>query len=100
MLIIRYRIVAKSENEETGVTLSPNGTVAGVLVDAAGKAAGGVRVIVVRDDRGASESIRPPATTTADGRFQAVAIGPNSRSARRDPPIDGLLTATANAERC
>jgi len=62
--------VAPGATAEVHIALSANGTVTGSLVDAAGKPAGGVRVVVARDDGGPAEMVRPPVTTTADGRFQ------------------------------
>jgi len=62
--------VEPGESATLDIALSVNGTVTGRLVDGSGKPLGGMTVVVVRDDNGPAELIRPPATTAADGRFR------------------------------
>jgi hypothetical protein len=62
--------VAPGATATLDIALSVNGTVTGVVVDATGQPAGGMQVVVTRNDDQGSERIRPPVTTGPDGRFR------------------------------
>lgn len=64
---VGHATVAPGTAATVDIALAANGTVTGAVVDAAGRPAAGVRV-VLRDDNTA-ELVRPPQVTAADGSF-------------------------------
>jgi hypothetical protein len=60
--------VAAGASATIDIALAANGSVTGTLVDAAGKPAAGMKVVVGDDSAG--ERVRPPATSGPDGSFR------------------------------